>query len=280
MRARFAALILSLALIVGAIVIAARGYIDGQTFNEIIWITIDAENLMAAFGDVITAKNVLVLCSQKYVNEKLRGYPSSNLLFSGSTQNSLHFLVRSYNSLCNNITWYIGIREGRFISREVQGSTMGLYRQVNRWGVAAVFPVWVNVPRLSSGAETGCEHQCRQDWINKRALGGVRIPDLPFDKFSLLTRITDQDVSERGYSSRGQRRYESIMGVGPVDEQGWRTYEKSPKLFGALYAAGGYFFLIWGSNALFLPAWQKLLGLILVVLGFICIVHGFEALTR
>jgi len=277
---RIAALFLSFALIIGAIVSPARGYIDGQPLSEIIWITIDAESLVAALSDVIPAKNVLVLRSQKYVDETLRGYPSSHFLFRRSIQNSLHFLVRPYNSIGNNMAWYIGIREGRFIHREFQWSAMCLYRQVDRWGVTAVLPVWVNVPRLPSGVLTGYEQQCRQDWINKRSLGGVRISDLPFDKFSLLTRITGQDVSEPGYSGRGQRRYESIVGIGPMDEQRWRSDKKTPKLFGALYVAGGYIFLIWGGGALFFYAWRKLLGLIMVILGFICLVHGFEALTR
>jgi hypothetical protein len=111
-------------------------------------------------------------------------------------------------------------------------------------------------------------------------LDGVRIPNLPFQKFSLLTRIADQDIGEHGYSGRGQRRYESIVVVCPADEQRWRLGKKSPKLFGALYVAGGYIFLIWGGGALFLRTWRRLFGLIIVVLGFICLAHGFEALTR
>jgi hypothetical protein len=183
-RARIAALFLSVALIVGAIVIPARGHIAGQPLSEIIWITIDAESLVAAFGDVITAKNILVLRSQKHVNGELCGFPSSHLLFSDSTQYSMHFLVRPYNSLCNNI---IDIR--RFVAREVQGSAMGFYSQIDRWGIAAVFPVWVNVPCLPIWTLTGYEQQCRQDWINERALARIICCVLFSERVNCLVRL-------------------------------------------------------------------------------------------
>jgi hypothetical protein len=54
-RARIAALILSLTLIIGAIMSPAWGCINGQTLGEIIWITIDAESFLAGFGDVVTS---------------------------------------------------------------------------------------------------------------------------------------------------------------------------------------------------------------------------------
>jgi hypothetical protein len=196
-RARIAALILSLTLIIGAIMSPAWGCINGQTLGEIIWITIDAESFLAGFGDVVTSKDVLVLRSQQYVNEKLRGYPSSHLLFSCSTQNSLYFLVRPYNSLCNNETWYIGIREGRFIAREDHGSTMGFYRQIDRWSIVAVFPVWVNVPSSPSWIEAGREYQSRQNWINKRALASIICRVLFSERINGLVRLHARVLHDR-----------------------------------------------------------------------------------
>jgi hypothetical protein len=99
-------------------------------------------------------------------------------------------------------------------------------------------------------------------------------------KFSLLARIADQDVGESGDSECGQRRYESIVGICPSDEQRRRLDKKSPKLFGAIYVIGGYIFLIWGGGAVFLRTWRRMLGLIIVLLGVICLAHGFEALTH
>lgn len=196
-RARITALFLSLALIVGAIIIPARGYIKGQTLSKIIWITIDAESLVTAFRDVTTTKDVLVLRSQKYVDELLRGYPHCHLLFSDGTQNSLHFLVRSYNSLCNNITWNVCIKEGRFIARKIQGSAMGFYRQVDRWGIAAVFPIRVNVPRLPSGTEAGDEQQRRQNWINERTLARIICRVLFSERVNGLVRLKTRVLHDR-----------------------------------------------------------------------------------